>query len=132
MPNEEEVEVEHLPAVQKCPPTIRDESRIVKHQLTPEELISAAQRMADAQGRLGGLEEQLKSYKAQNKAEVQEAEAEVAKFSQKVREGYEQREVDVCVYMDWTEEKVFVTRKDTDECIEERPMTKGELEQLPM
>lgn len=108
------------------------ESRMLKVNLTQEELLEAGQKMADAQQQLVELDNELQSFKDQIKGRVAEAEAVVSRCSSLVRQKYEHRSVPCDVTKDWNAHLVTVTRRDTMEIVENRAMTDNEMAMLPM
>jgi uncharacterized FlaG/YvyC family protein len=68
----------------------------------------------------------LKSVSTQNKAEISEFEAQMGKLSEKIRSGYEHRNVKCTKNFDYRLGTVTITRLDTGEIIRERPMDEHE------
>ena len=114
-------------------PTVREEKKIdLKCELTREELLEAGAKMADAAQRIAELESALASYKAQNKSAMEIEKATTESLSDKIRRKYEYRPIKCMIVKDYQLGRVTVTRPDTLEVIEDRPMTDDELSRLPM
>lgn len=112
---------------------VREEKkRSLKCELTRDELLEAGAKLADAQQTIAELESALASYKAQNKSETEIAKASVENLSDKIRRKYEFRDIRCVVEKDFDHGMFTITRMDTGEIVEARPLTDDELEQLPM
>jgi len=106
--------------------------QILKVMLTDAELQQVGQQMAEARSKQVGLENDLKTITQQHKAKIQEQSSIVDSKSMLLMAKYDYREVACTEKYNYTTERVVVTRNDTGETVEDRRMTKSELEQLPM
>lgn len=106
--------------------------QILKVMLTDAELQQVGQQMAEARSKQVGLENDLKTITQQHKAKIQEQSSVVDSKSMLLMAKYDYREVACTEKYNYTTERVVVTRNDTGETVEDRRMTKSELEQLPM
>ena len=108
------------------------EDRQLRVPLTEKELLEAGQKLADALQTLVTLDNELQSFKEQIKGKVAEAEGKSSRFGSLVRQKYEYRPVTCEIARDYTAKMLTVVRTDTGEIVEERPMTRDELQTLPM
>lgn len=106
--------------------------QILKVMLTDAELQQVGQQMAEARSKQVVLENDLKTITQQHKAKIQEQSSVVDSKSMLLMAKYDYREVACTEKYNYTTERVVVTRNDTGETVEDRRMTKSELEQLPM
>jgi len=106
--------------------------QILKVMLTDVELQAVGQQMAEARNKQVGLENDLKTITQQHKAKIQEQSSVIDSKSMLLMAKYDYREVACTETYNYTTERVVVTRNDTGETVEDRRMTKSELEQLPM
>jgi hypothetical protein len=102
------------------------EEKSLKCILTRSEIRAAGERMARAEGEKRENEATLKSVVASYKAKIDEAAAIIGGEAEKIRAGYEFREVEVQVIHNYETGKVNKYRIDTGEEIESRAMTAGE------
>lgn len=102
------------------------EKRYLKCFLTEEEKRELATDMAQAVCQRDSLENNMESIKAQIKAEVKKTEAIISGNAEKIRAGYEMREVECEVMIDRDKNSVTALRLDTGEIIEERRLTFAE------
>lgn len=99
------------------------EKRYLKCILTEEEKKQIAVEIAQAICQKNFLEDELESIKGQIEAQVKEAEAKISGNAEKIRAGYEMREVECEIEIDKNKNTVCVTRIDTGEIIIERKLT---------
>lgn len=102
------------------------EKRYLRCVLTEDERRQIASDMAQAVCIKDALDNEMASIKAQFNAKVKEAEAKISGSAEKIRAGYEMREVDVEVVIDHEEGYVTETRTDTGEIITSRKLTPAE------
>ena len=104
----------------------KQRTEFLKCELTREEVEEAANKLATEIDSLTSLEEELKSVKADFKAQVEKSNAQVLMLTGLVRNKWQYRHIECDVLYDYTEQTVIVTRKDTGEVTEERAMSLGE------
>lgn len=98
----------------------------LKVPLTQEEIISAADELAQALADIISLEEELDSIKSDFKSKLKMLEAIINEQRAKVRDKYELRKVDCVEVMSNTNGKAFELRMDTSTIIRERSLTADE------
>jgi DNA repair exonuclease SbcCD ATPase subunit len=106
--------------------------KLLKCQLTQDEILAAGQALADAQSNMERLRDELAAYKAQINTQIAEAEAIANRNGGLIRQKYEVRKVDCEICKDYQNETVTITRMDTKEIVESRPMNREELSELPL
>jgi hypothetical protein len=104
----------------------------LKVMLTDSELQAIGHQMADARNKQIGWENDLKTITQQYKSKIQEQSAVVDTKSMLLIAKYDYREVACTEKYNYTTERVVIIRNDTGETVEDRKMTRSELEQLPM
>jgi hypothetical protein len=110
----------------------RTESRQLKVNLSKDEIFDAGAKAADAQQKIMELDDELTTFKEQHKGKVAMAEADLNRNSTLVRQKYDFRKVECEIISNHTEKTIQVYRRDTDEQIENRPMTAMEASTLPI
>jgi hypothetical protein len=105
---------------------IKKGKRLLKVDLTREELLQAGEGMAQAQKEVAVLESELDSVKKQYGAKVMEAEVRRDRAANLIRDKFEFRDVEIETRLDYTSGMVRVARVDTGEVIEARKMTEDE------
>ncbi len=108
------------------------ETRLLPVVLTDEELLKFSAKLADCHATIVNLENELTSFKEENKAKMAVEEASVSRFSNLIRQRYEHREVPCTVVKNWDTQILTVKRNDTGAMVDERKMTSSELSELPM
>ena len=101
-------------------------SRNLRVELTQDELLEAATRLARAQQEISEAEDRKKEINEQIKAEIAAATAEAQREGSKIRNGYEYRDVACMKRLDYAVNSVTITREDTGEVIEDRAMRPDE------
>jgi len=104
----------------------KSDRKLLKCLLTVEEHMKYARELAEELGRKQAAEEELAAVKAEYKGKIEASEAKIRGNQRLVKDGYEHRWVDCAVESNMRTCKVMVTRKDTGEIIEDRPMTPDE------
>ena len=107
----------------------KKDRRFLSCQLTSEELTAAADAMAQGLDDREALEGELATIKAQYKGKLEQCEANINAKKRLVRDKREIRPVEVEIVTDLTDCTLQVTRLDTSEIIEDRPLT-GDEKQL--
>ena len=107
----------------------KKDRRFLSCQLTSEELTAAADAMAQGLDDREALEGELATIKAQYKGKLEQCEANINAKKRLVRDKREIRAVEVEIVTDLTDCTLQVTRLDTSEIIEDRPLT-GDEKQL--
>lgn len=105
--------------------------RFLMCALTDEELKQAADDLAMYLDDLQSLDSELATIKSQFKGRIEQCEANVNAKKRLVRDKKEMRPVEVEVESDYSACMIRVTRLDTGDVIESRPMT-GDEKQLQM
>ena len=100
--------------------------QMVKYEFSEVEKKEISGGLAQSIMDLDALKSQLKSVQAQYKAEMTEIEARLVKDSEKIRSGYEMREMECRVDKDYGLKRIFIIRPDTGEMVKERPMSAEE------
>lgn len=90
--------------------------------LTEEDKKKIASTMADSFQAISQLEANLKSTSTQLKAKITEHQARLIEASDKYRSGFEMRNIECWIEKDFRVGRVYITRIDTGEIIEERAM----------
>jgi hypothetical protein len=100
------------------------ETRFIKYSFTDKELLDLSRKMARAENLIGEKADTLKSVAATIKAEIAEQEGVLHSCAEKLRSGYEMRQIDCDLKYEDGLAKYY--SKDTGELVEERPMTSTE------
>jgi hypothetical protein len=104
----------------------RDVTKPLPVKLTDEEILKYGRDCARAKADRDNLVSEAKSVAKDYAAQVAEQDAIVAKLAPRINSGKETRDV-VCVEVrNWNTGRVSVTRTDTNELIEDRPMKEDE------
>ena len=106
-----------------------NENRFIVCALTDEEVSEAAQTLAKYLDDHAALEDALKTVKADYKAKLEAATANIKVQQRLVRDKSETRLTDVLVRINYTDCTYTAVRKDTDEQIEDRKL-RGDEKQL--
>jgi phage host-nuclease inhibitor protein Gam len=106
---------------------VRKITRKLRCVMTGEELLEAGRQLAEATNLLTELDSEKAEIVAEFKAKISAAEAQIAVLSNKLRSGYEFRDV-ACKVAYGVPEPGFkqTTRLDTGEIIESLPLTEEE------
>ena len=114
-------------------PIVRNRvNRVLRVELTRDELLDAGQKMADAQQRLNDLDAEAQEFKEQMKGKLAEAQGSAMRYGALVRQKYDHRDVECEEVKDYNAERYELIRKDTGATVERRAMTPAELSVLPM
>ena len=114
-------------------PTIKKVvTKEIKCALSSEELLKRGDEMAKAQAQLDVYEREKREYLRGMRESVAAVGAIIERCKSSILDGFEMRNTQCCVLMDYELETVIVMRDDTGEIDESRPMTNDELSQLPM
>lgn len=95
-------------------------------ELTEAEILQYGRDVARAVSDKTRIEAEFDSVKADYKGKIAEQEAIVSKLSPRIHSGKETRDVECAEVKNWTRMTVTVTRTDTMEEIESRPMREDE------
>lgn len=98
------------------------ESRLLKCELTTEEVSEAAQALARHLDELEALEDGLKTVKADFKAQIEAKEAAAKVQRGLVRNKYDYRQTPCTMVLNYTTQQIVVTRDDTKAVVNERKM----------
>ena len=98
------------------------ESRLLKCELTVEEVRVAAQELARNLDELEALDDKLKEVKADFKAQIEAKESAAKVQRNLVRNKYDYRNTACTMVLNYTTQIVTVTRDDTGEIVKERKM----------
>lgn len=97
--------------------------------LTSEELAQYSRQMADALRTQFDKEAQLKSTAALYKSEIESCKAEAQEMAEKVRSGYEFRQVECKIIYDWENKEKSWIRTDTNEIVKTDTISESELQE---
>jgi hypothetical protein len=95
-------------------------------KLTEPEILQYGRDMAHAMSERERVQAELDSVKQEYKARLEEYSATINKLSGRVNSGIETRDVACLEVKDWTDATVRITRLDTSEDVEARPMREDE------
>jgi hypothetical protein len=98
------------------------ETRLLKCELTEEEVRQAADTLARNLDELEVLDDKLKEVKADFKAQTEAKEAAAKVQRNLVRNKYDYRQTPCTMTLNYTTQKVIVTRDDTGDVVTERDM----------
>lgn len=101
-------------------------NRLLKCQLTPAELLACGQELADAHSEHERVTEEAEGMKAEFKGKLQIEEGKIGRLSALIRAGYEHRQIKCETVKDFDFGQVIVTRLDTKETVESRPLSDEE------
>ncbi len=96
--------------------------KYLKYTFTEDEIKELGRSLAKVFSDHSEAEGRLKSVSIQVKAEITALEGTMTMMSEKIRSGYEHRNIECKKEFDYKAGYVIVTRLDTGEVIEERPM----------
>jgi hypothetical protein len=137
MPKSKKIKADFTPKAEKVEEkkpviVVKTVPQTLKVMLTDSELQAIGHQMADARNKQIGWENDLKTITQQYKSKIQEQSAIVDTKSMLLIAKYDYREVACTEKYNYTTERVVIIRNDTGETVEDRKMTRSELEQLPM
>jgi hypothetical protein len=95
-------------------------------KLTEPEVLQYGRDMAQAYAERERLTGELDAIKGEYKGKIAEQDAAIGKLQARVHSGMESRDVECVEEKNWTAATVRVTRTDTHEVIESRPMREDE------
>ena len=108
----------------------KDGSTKMKRQLpcalTDTDRVRLGNELAEALGTEEELAAELAAFKTEHKSRLLPVQAKVARLSNCLRDGTEQREVECLVVRDLKAGSVKIIRTDTEELVDERAMTDAE------
>ena len=118
----------------KPTPEIRKTTERLRCQLTDEEKIEAGRELAETTNELEEIQDDKSQVVSEFKARTTAAEAKIALLGNKLRSGYEIRDVKCDIRFDWPKEGQKQTiRLDTNEVVYTHDMTEEEKQmQLPL
>lgn len=100
--------------------------RFVKYTFNEDEIKDLGSNLAKAFSDHTEAEARLKSVSTQIKSEITALEGMMGSMAEKIRSGYEHRDVECKREFDYRLGTVTITRIDTGEVVEERPMDSEE------
>lgn len=107
--------------------------KYLKYVFTEDEKKSMGNDLAEKFSRHDEAEARLKSVSTQIKSEIATIDAQMSSIAEKMRSGYEYRDVECWIECLYDSGVIQIVRKDTGEVVEERPMTAEERQQkLPL
>jgi len=95
-------------------------------KLTKDEKAQAAKELAEKIDQLEALEETRKATMSEFKSKKENLQAQVLALGRQVREGTKLQSVECQLQLNYSKQRVRLIRLDTNEVIEERPMTDEE------
>jgi hypothetical protein len=99
--------------------TVTEELRV---ELTTEEKVRLGARASDLYARLSDVEDELKAYQAEKKAEIKRLNSDIREALLATRTGYELRPISVFVEVHWKTGLLRKIRADTRVCYFERTL----------
>ena len=105
---------------------INKTTRTLECKLTKEELADCSKLLAEGIRRKKQIEDELAAFKAQKKSELTAIAADISIQSGKINSEKEYRSVDCEARTDYSLSRFTITRKDTGEEIENRPLDASE------
>ena len=103
-------------------------SELLKVQMTPEEIMHEAEKIARIQFLIPKKEAEMKAAAGAYKAEIEKMMDEQTEAAELVRDKYQKRMVRCIRLLDWKTKQVTLTRTDTNEVIDLRIMRPEELQ----
>lgn len=100
--------------------------RVLPVQFTEEEILSFKNALAFHTAELLKAEKEKKNEVKIHNLNIKDCKDSIADLSEKIESGFEEKSVSCRVKFDHAREMVFIIRTDTDEVVEERPMTEEE------
>ena len=104
------------------------EKRFLKCDLTEAEILEYSQELAHKISDVNEKEVNKKASASQYKSEIDILQQTAASLARKVNEKAEYRDVECWAVRDYTDNDFTVTRIDTGEIIEQRPLRKDEMQ----
>lgn len=104
----------------------KDVTKPLSVPLTDEEILKYGRDCARAQSDRDRIISEAKSVAKDYAAQVSEQDAIIAKLSPRINSGKETRDVVCYQVLNWNTGRVIVSRSDTGEVIEDRPMREEE------
>jgi hypothetical protein len=98
----------------------------IRHYFNDQERLDISNKMSEAFIEKSTLEADLKTVQSQFKSRIQEAMGQIGTLAQKLNSGWEMREIQCRVIKDYNEGVVRFESIETDEIVDERPMTLDE------
>ncbi|MBW7995330.1 MAG: hypothetical protein FVQ81_01915 [Candidatus Glassbacteria bacterium] len=101
-------------------------TRQCKYFINYDDRLQLGDRFAEAEQTLQILDRELSGIKDSFKAKIKAAEAVITSCASIIRNGYETKELECEITLDYDKGMVFITRRDTGEVVENRSMTAEE------
>lgn len=98
-------------------------NRPLKQDLTQEKRDEYGKYIVDVLDLVEDLEEQKKATSARYKVQIEDKLSSLREYRNAIRSGYEMINVDCDEVMDWDNDRVNIIRLDTQETIDDRPIT---------
>jgi len=96
--------------------------------LTRQELLDYGQKLSNEISKIAALRAQLSTTQSVVKGSILEHETEVTRLSKLIREGKEEREVELIEQPDYSSREIILERKDNFEEVRRRPMDDEEVQ----
>ena len=100
--------------------------RVLPVPFTEEEILSFKSALAFHTAEFLRIEKDKKEETKILNLNIKDCKESIADLSEKIESGFEEKTVPCRVKFDHTRDMVFIIRTDTDEVVEERPMTEEE------
>ena len=100
--------------------------RYLKYQFSEEEKKNMGDDLAQKFASKHETEDKLKAVSTQIKSEINALDAIMGGLAEKIRSGYEMRDVECEIERDFKNARITITRLDTGEIVESRAMTPEE------
>ena len=107
---------------------VRKSKRFLKYVFTTDEAKENAGNMARSIKEVSQIENELASVKSSFKSKLDLASAEIKQLAEHVANGYEFRNIEVDVTLDFSDRRVYVHRTDNQELVEDRKMNADEMQ----
>jgi len=113
----------------KQPETIRvidTETRLLPVDMSMENTLDAARRIADLEGHIRDYERERRESSERITGQIKSARGEILELSAAIRAGVVKREIECQIQHDYARGVVRIVRTDTADTVDERPMTPDE------
>ena len=97
--------------------------KFIRHYFEDSEKLDLSNKMSEAIISKNRFEADLKTVQSQFRSRIQEASAEISGLAQKINSGWEMQEIQCRVIKDFDDGVIRFQSIETDEIVEERPMT---------
>lgn len=103
-------------------------TRYLRVNFEVEEVVAMREKISQNLQEINRKKEALAAVNRQMKGDISLLQQETSLLADKSNAGYEMRNVECSLKSDWKKKTITVTRKDTGEIVEDRPMRADELQ----